>query len=116
MEEIENPTIIIVDTGTVLPFSSLTVNPASITTGGTDTLKYQSMLLSVSTVTVTTATTVIPRNNSKEFIVTDGLIINSGNATLLDYAVGEIFSAITGNLYIDMDEYKLLLRSAEDLR
>jgi cytosine/adenosine deaminase-related metal-dependent hydrolase len=119
LSEIEIPSgsMTVVDSGTTLPFGPIAIsNPADIATGGSKAEGYESMLLSISNVSVTVMNPDTP-NDYDEFSVTGNLRIADDVYDALDntYAVGTSFSQIVGVHYYSFSNFKLLPRSASDL-
>jgi hypothetical protein len=115
MEEITSPVVTLNDGVTALPFAPLVVaDPSSVATGGSNAMKYQSMLLSVASVTVTVATS-HPANGINEFTISGGLKVDSRLFGIGDYAVGKLFTTITGLLGFWLSENGLEPRGSGDL-
>jgi cytosine/adenosine deaminase-related metal-dependent hydrolase len=115
--ELGSPIVTVVDPGTTLPFGPIAItNPADIATGGSKAEGYESMLLSVSNVTVTVQNPDAPQDFD-EFTVTGNLRIDDAIYTALDntYPVGTPFSKIVGIETYTFGNFKLLPRSAADL-
>jgi imidazolonepropionase-like amidohydrolase len=113
--EITGPTTTVLDAGTTLPYTPIDVaNPSTLTTAATAE-PYESMLVRVSTVAITTQNA-DGAQDFDEFVVTGGLRVNDGFHAPIDNqcAVGSTFTSITGLLAYSFSNYKLEPRGAAD--
>jgi cytosine/adenosine deaminase-related metal-dependent hydrolase len=117
LSEITNPVVTITDAGTTLPFAPIAIaNPSTIATGGAQAEGYESMLVSITNVTVTVMNPDAPQDFD-EFAVTGNLRIDDLLHTALDntYAVGTPFAKIVGVHGFAFANYKLSPRNAADI-
>jgi len=116
LAQLTNPSVTIVSSGAGLPFAPLVVDPAAVATGGASAEAYESMLLQVNDVVITTQNPDEP-DDYDEFEVTGGLRINDVNFAALDNIcpVGSSFTSIVGNLNFGFSNTKLEPRAAADI-
>jgi len=114
LDELVAPVITITDPGTGYPFTpAVVVDPTNVVIGGPDAPAFQSMLVKVSDVTATSATT--GESNAMEFGIDGGLEVSELFYNMDDYAIGDEFTSITGVLYLLNGAMKLVPRSAVDV-
>ncbi|RYE87071.1 MAG: hypothetical protein EOO75_14925, partial [Myxococcales bacterium] len=106
-------------TGTCPAIAPVVVNAADIAINQVDETKiapakYISMLVQVNSVAVT-ASSAPPENKLNEFVVTGGLRVGNLLYAYTSPAVGTTYSSITGLLYFNFQNSKLVPRSAADL-
>ncbi|WP_373048961.1 amidohydrolase family protein [Vulgatibacter sp.] len=112
LSEITSPQVTTIGAGTI-PAATV-VNPADIAPTGALAEAYESVLLRIENVTVTSP----PDAQYKEFVVTGGVVVDDyGNSALgnWNYQVGDVFSSITGIQNQYQQRYNLLPFSTEDL-
>lgn len=117
LSELVNAVITVTDSGTTLPFGPITVaNPAEIATGGAKAEGYESMLVSVAGVQVTSMNPDSPKDFD-ELAVTGNLRVDDELDPSIDntFAVGTSFSKITGILTFSFSNHKLAPRSASEM-
>jgi predicted extracellular nuclease len=93
-----------------------TVDPAAVATGGADAEAFESVLVRVADVTVTSENPDAP-GNFGEFAVTGGLRVDDDLFDVEPHpAVGERFTGITGVMSWSFENRKLLPRSVADVQ
>ncbi|MBX7106705.1 MAG: amidohydrolase family protein, partial [Gemmataceae bacterium] len=118
LSEIDSPTVTVVDPGTTLPFNPIDIaDPGTIATGGAMAEGYESMLLHIGAVSIST---VNPDGASDfdEFAVSPGnLRIDDQVFDVLDNAcpLNTQFTELTGVLTYTFSNSKLLPRGASDI-
>lgn len=118
LSELIGPIVTIKDAGTTLPFQPIDIaNPATIATGGADAEKYESMLLKIGAVTIST----VNPDGAEDF---DEFAVSPGNLRVDDQcfdalnnncAVGTPFNSITGVLNYTFSNFKILPRNKADI-
>jgi hypothetical protein len=117
LSELTEPVAGLEDPTTRLSIEPIEVAPAEIATGGPLAEAYESMLVRVTEVSVTTTNPDLP-NDYDEFAVTGGLRIDDRLFPELDnaYPAGKSFGSIAGILEFSFSNSKLLPRGANDLQ
>ncbi|MFY0531186.1 hypothetical protein [Nannocystis pusilla] len=121
LDEISYPQVSIVETGNVLPFDPLPVEPADIATGGAEAVTLQSMLVSVDMLTITVLNPDAPMDFD-EFAVTGNLRIDDQLSDAVKdmqlnnaCPVGTQFESIAGVLGYSFNNSKLQPRVKSDI-
>lgn len=116
LAQLTGPSVTVVSSGAALPFDPLVVAPAAVATGGPMAEAYESMLLQVNDVVITTQNPDAPEDFD-EFELTGGLRVNDINFVDLDNScpVGSSFTSLVGNLNYSFNNTKLEPRDAADI-
>nr|WP_276603317.1 amidohydrolase family protein [Nannocystis pusilla] len=121
LDEISYPQVSIVETGNVLPFDPLPVEPADIATNGADAVTLQSMLVSVDMLTITVVNPDAPMDFD-EFAVTGNLRIDDQLSDAVKdmqlanaCPAGTQFESIAGVLGYSFNNSKLQPRVKSDI-
>lgn len=122
LSEITNAIVTVEDAGTTLPFNPIFIgDPSTIATGGSAAEGLESMLVTLSDVSIMTVNADDP-SDFDEFVVTGGLRVDDQNTDALKDAglnngcpVGATFTKLTGVLAYSFNNFKLAPRDKNDV-